>query len=142
MKKFVLIILAFAVLVTGCATFNNMVKNDALISQLAVESATARVINDHPLWKDKAIEIVDAAINAIDSRSVVELGILESYVRSRVSWSRLLPEEQALVSALISQTRKNLEDSFLARGIDDPGLELVEVRQVLVWIRDTAKRQR
>lgn len=133
----ILIILALS----GCTAFNNVVKNDSLVSQLAVEAATARVLHEHPKWKDETVSITAAAITAIDSRVTTDLASVDSYVKSRINWGRLTPEEQVLVSVLISQVVRNLEDAFLAQGVKVPSEQMIAVRQVLTWISDTAKRQ-
>jgi hypothetical protein len=135
------LLVLIALSVTGCNTFNRIVKNEALVSQLAVEAATARVIHEHPGWKDGAIKIAGNAITMIDGKPEVNLASVEEYVKGMVNWSRLVPEEQALVSTLISQVAKNLEDSFRAEHITEPLAQMVQVRQVLVWIRSAAERQ-
>lgn len=131
---------AFAVL-SGCAAFNKMVTNDALITQLAVESATARVIHEHPTWKLNAVNVTGAAIVLIDSSATVQIKDVEKFVRANIPWNNLLPEEQAILSALITQTTNNLNDSFRSQGVVDPGKQMVEVKQVLQWIHDAANRQ-
>jgi len=134
---------------SGCATFNRMVTNDALVSQLAVEAATARVLHEHPNWKATTVKITEGAMAVIDKKVVTDLASLESYVKDQINWSRLVPEEQALVSTLISQVRQNIEDSYRAREgsadgsviADGEQTRLIAVHQVLEWINETAKRQ-
>lgn len=141
MKKFILALLV-VVLATGCATFNKVVMNDELMSQLSVEASTARVLHEHPDWKNGTIAITERATKAIDSKIVVSLEDLESFIRNQVSWYYMIPEEQALVSTLITQVRKDLESSFLARGVSNPSSKMVEVRKVIQWINETARRQK
>lgn len=124
----------------GCATFNKLVTNNELISQLAVEAATARVLNENPSWRNTTIGISEGAVKAIEASAIVSIGDLENYVRDRVKWYNLSPEEQALVSVLISQTRQNLEDSFRAQKVTNPLNEMIEVKKVMKWINETAKR--
>jgi len=132
-----LIVVAF----TGCATFNNLVKNETLMMQLATEAATARVLTKHPTWTKQTISITNNAIAVIDAKAVMDLQSVEAYIKGRINWGKMQPEEQALVSALISEVRRNIEDSLTANKITKPELQLVEVRQVLVWINETAKRR-
>lgn len=136
---FALIILLLAL--SGCAAFNNLVKNNELAMQLATEAATARVIHEHPAWKAPAVKITADAMTLIDSGAVVELSAVETYVKGSVNWGSMLPEEQALVSALITQVRVNLEDSFHAQGIVDAAKQMVEVRKTLGWMNAAAGRQ-
>jgi hypothetical protein len=137
----VIMLAIFALSMSGCATFNRIVTNNELVAQLAVEAATARVIHEHPSWKDATVKITEVVISAIDSKAVVDLASAEVSIKDHIKWSVLVPEEQALVSALISQTVKNLTDSFNARGINDDSSKMVHIRQVLVWWNESAKRQ-
>lgn len=136
---FALIILLLAL--SGCAAFNSLVKNNELTMQLATEAATARVIHEHPEWKTQTVRITADAMSLIDTGAVVELVAVETYIKGQINWVAMLPEEQALVSTLITQVRANLESSFLADGIIDPGLQLVEVRKTLGWMNAAAGRQ-
>ena len=139
MKKLVLVVLAM-VMVTGCATFNKVVMNDSLVSQLAVEAATARVLYAHPMWAHQTVLITSAAIAAIDKRTVISLGDMDAFVRAHISWSKLMPEEQALLSAILSNVRQNLEDSFRAKGVQDINSKMIAIREVMQWINLAAKR--
>jgi hypothetical protein len=139
--KNIAIVIVIALAFSGCTAFNNMVKNDALISQLAVEAATARVIHEHPKWKASVVRITDNAIATIDGKVVSDLASIESYVSEQINWARLLPEEQAIVNTLIAHVRINLEDSFRANGVVKPDEQMVQVRQVLQWVSAAVKRQ-
>jgi len=139
-KKLILIVLVVS-LIVGCATFNKIVTNNELVMQLATEATTARVIHEHPEWKKPAIEITAGVITAIDARTVVNLEDIEAIVKSRIKWSVLLPEEQALLSTLISEARRGIENSLRSQGNKQPEMELIEVRKLLVWINEAAKRQ-
>jgi len=136
-----LILLLLAMALTSCNTFNRIVKNEALVSQLAVEAATARVIHEHPGWKNDVVRITGNALTFIDGNAEVNLVSVEEYVKGMVNWSRLVPEEQALVSTLISEVVRNLEDSFRAEHVIEPAAQMIQVRQVVQWISDSAKRQ-
>ena len=136
-----MVMLSMAVVFYGCNTFNRIVKNEALVSQLAVEAATARVLHDKPTWKNDAIRITGNALTFIDGNASVNLASVEAYVKGMVNWSRLVPEEQALVSVLISEVVHNLEDSFRAEHVIEPAAQMIQVRQVVLWINEAAKRQ-
>lgn len=136
-----LLLISVIIVFSGCNTFNRIVKNEALVSQLAVEAATARVLHEHANWKNDVVKITGNAIKLIDGNTEVNLVSVEEYVKGMVNWSRLVPEEQALVSVLISQVVKNLEDGFLSNGVTNPAAQMVQVRQVLEWIRSAAMRQ-
>jgi hypothetical protein len=123
---------------TGCAKFMN---EHEFTMQLSVEAATARVLHEHPTWVKQTIAIMDGAVAVIDAKTVMDLQSAEAYIKGRINWGKMMPEEQALVSALISEVRRNIEDSLRAKDIVSPELQLVEVRQVLMWINQTAKRR-
>ena len=88
MMKKLLAVLAMVVMLSGCAAFNKLVTNNMLVSQLAVEAATAHVILAHPDWKAKTISITDSAIVAIDSKATAQLSDVETFIRSRISIRR------------------------------------------------------
>jgi outer membrane lipoprotein-sorting protein len=141
MKKTILLLLLVAFTISGCATFNKIVTNNALVTQLAVEAATARVLHEHLDWKGKTISITETVISAIDNKTMTDLGSIELFIPSQISWRSLTPEEQALISVLISQAKQNLLDSYRAQHIENPLAQLVQVRQMLTWIHDAAARQ-
>ena len=140
----VVVCMMVAVMLSGCTTFNNLVKNESLITQLAVEAATARTLHEHPKWRAATIRISNDVISVIDgevvSDVVSDIASIEAYVVDQIEWSKMVPEEQALVSVLIGQVRKNLEDSFRAQGVKLPEDQLVSVRQLFEWIRAAARR--
>jgi hypothetical protein len=137
-RYLVIILIAVALAASGCATFNNLVQNDALLMQLGTQAATARVLHEHPGWRDDVIDVTSAAMAVIDAKVVVDLQSVETFVKGKIDWVAMRPEEQALVTALITEVRKNIEDSLRAKNIKQPGLQLVEVRTFLGWIKDTA----
>lgn len=140
MKKAIVFLAVALAVLAGCASFNRLVATDSLVSQLAVEAAVARVVHEHPSWAPAAKSITGGALQAIDAKVTLDLASVEAYVKGYVKWEALLPEEQAVVSALISGVVANLEDSFRARGVVDPAAQLVEVRQVVQWVHDAASR--
>lgn len=135
----IILALVVSMFVAGCSTFA-LVNQHQFAAQVAVEAATARVLHQHPEWKPGAVSITGAAMEAIDRNVLVDLESLDGYVRSKIDWIRFLPEEQALLSALISEARRNIEDDLRAKNIKQPELQLIEVRKMLSWIHDTAAR--
>jgi hypothetical protein len=131
-------LIAVALASAGCATFNRLVQNDALLMQLSTQAATARVLHEHPGWRDDVIDVTSASMAVIDAKVVVDLQSVETFVKGKIDWTAMRPEEQALVTALMSEVRKNIEDSLRAKSIKQPELQLVEVRTFLGWIRETA----
>jgi hypothetical protein len=139
MKKMILIGLILSLAALGCSTFAIVNKNE-FAAQLAVEAATARVLHQHPDWKASAVSITDAAMGMINQNALVDLSSVEGYVKNKINWTRLLPEEQALVSALISECSRNIEDDLRSKNIEKPELRMIEVRKLIGWINETARR--
>jgi len=140
MKKIIFVALITAFLVSGCSWFNRLVNEHEFTMQLAVEEAAARVLHAHPGWKSETVNISRMAIIVIDAKDVSDLGSVEEFIKSKIKWQSMLPEEQALVSVLITEVRKNIEDSLRAKGIINPGKQLIEVRKVMEWINAAASR--
>ena len=123
----------------SCATFNKVVTNEALVSELATRAAISRVLYEHPDWQAKVIDMTNLAIGAIDSKTLVSVNAVVTYVEGQINWAGLLPEEQVLVKTVIGRIQTNLADNFAATGVEKPEQQLVAVRQVLVWANDQAK---
>ena len=126
-------------LATGCAKIGRFMNENEALSQITVEAATAHVLYEHPNWKKGTARITAGAMAIIDGKLEMDLASIDTFVRSEINWSRLTPEEQVLVSTLITQVRVDLRDSFLARGLK-PDEQLVVVKQVLGWINGVATR--
>lgn len=137
----VLAVLMLVVSGTGCATFNRLVTNHSLITMLAVERGTAKVLHDHPEWQASVVRITEKALLVIDDKAVTDLLGLELYIKSQINWTRLLPGEQEAVNQLIAEVRQELVESFLARNIENPLQQMVEVAQVMTWIHDAAEHK-
>ena len=136
----IVVLCILALELNGCASFNKLVTNNELVTQLAVEAATARVLHERPDWTGTTITITNDAISLINKSTVIALSQVEDYVSSEISWKNLTPEEQILVSVLLSTVTKNIEDSFRAQAITNPSAQMIEVKNVLGYINDTAKR--
>lgn len=141
MKKLILAILILVV-TAGCATFNKVVQNNELVSRLAIESATGRVIIMHPSWKDKVVKVTDMAIEAVDAREVTTIDTVASYVQRRIAWDKMLPEEQALLGILIEEVQTELRSMIKVQSMSGSDAELIAVKKVLTWINEAAKRQK
>lgn len=142
MKSHIALLLFVVVfVVSGCASIKRLVNDQGLAAQLAVEAATARVLDRHPSWTGQTIVITGEAMRMIAAGTVMDLRSVEAHIKARIRWQSMLPEEQALVSALISAAVDDLDKMFRERGVDKPELRLVEVNKVLGWINETAKRR-
>jgi hypothetical protein len=140
MKKLIVLTLVLSLSFFGCAAMKSFLADDAFTSQLATEAATARVLHEHPEWKQTTLNITTAAMTLIDKKTIIDLAGVEAYVKAHVNWDRLTLEEQALASALISTVRANIEDSLRAKDITEPEKQMVEIHAMLGWINATAGR--
>jgi hypothetical protein len=121
---------------SGCATIGD----NELVTELAVEAATAKVLHEHPEWRDKTLLITSAAAEAIDGQVVADLAGVESCVKERINWTELSPEEQALVNVLISEVLRDIEKAFSTQGVKEPAERMIKVKQVLEWVNRAAQR--
>lgn len=138
MKKLI-IAMVLLFIVFGCSSFNPRTPQEAIVLQLSVKSSVAEVLKDHPTWARPTVSITSAAISAIDAKTVLDLGSTASYIKSKIETDKLEPVEIALLSVLIDRVVDGIQMDLKARGIKAPSEEMVQVRTVLIWVRDMAE---
>ncbi len=134
-----ILVIAASLSMTGCTKVKAFFGNNEALVQLTTEAATARVIHDHPQWKEPIANISAAAISAIDTGAITDLNSVSAFAISKIDMSKLTPEERVLVSMVISQITAIIIDDLKKNGSYDPASMLVEVRQVLGWVNTAAK---
>ena len=139
MKLFISAILILSIVLSGCSWMKSMNEQDNLILQLSVQSAVAEVLKDHPTWARPTVSITRAAISAIDAKTVLDLGNTAAYIKSKIETDKLEPVEIALLSVLIDRVVDGIQMDLKARGIKAPSEEMVQVRQVLIWVKEMAE---
>jgi hypothetical protein len=122
---------------SGCKTNDQ----DELALQLVVKAATARLLYEHPEWKDQTISITKNAIAVIDNDPNATIQIITTFVISKINENKLLPEEQALVSVFVDMVSSSIQEYLNSKGIVDNAQQMQIVRKVLVWINETAVLQ-
>lgn len=137
MKK--ILVIAMVLAVSGCSFFTKSPTGvDTVLMQSITEAAVAQMLYDHPAWKQATINISSAAISSIDSSKVTDLASVTSYVTAMIPTGNLLPQEQVLVNVLIQTIVQNIQANLTEQHITNPAAQLVQVRQVLVWINQAA----
>jgi len=136
MMPAIAIIMTGIMFMAGCANFKAQL-NDPL-AEVVVRATTARVLAEHPTWTDRAVSITGSVLAVIEGDPLTSLDALEQEVVKQINWDKLLPEEQALLQVLISQVVEALEQRLAEEGLSDPGQYMMPVRQVLLWINQTA----
>lgn len=138
MKKLI-IVMVLLFIVSGCSSFDPRTPQETIVLQLSVQSVVAEVLKDHPTWAKPAVSITSAAISAIDSKTVLDLGSTAAYIKSKIETDKLEPVEIALLSVLIDRVVDGIQMDLKARGIKAPSEEMVQVRQVLIWVKEMAE---
>ena len=139
MKKiFALLIVCglFTFLLSGCAAWQSSV--DDPMTELVVRATTARVLAEHPGWTSSTVTITGNALMMIDGDPLTSLEALQESIIAQIDWNSLMPEEQALLQILISRVRVRLEERLGESGVGNPGQYLLPVKQILLWINQTA----
>lgn len=110
--------------------------------QVVVRAVIGRVLTQKPEWVEPTYVIMTDAIALVDDDVLVTLDNLTTYVISKIPMEGLTFEEKDLISLLITETTSELRKKFVEDGVTDPSAQLMEVRQVLTWIRQTAEIRR
>ncbi len=121
---------------SGCTALQRG-DNDPM-AELVVRATTARLLAEHPTWTGSTILITGNALMMIDGDPLTSLDDLQQAIVDQIDWGSLVPEEQALLQILITRIRTRLEDSLTEKGMTSPGQYLMPVKQLLLWINQTA----
>lgn len=133
MIKHILLSVLLMVGLSACATF----ETHAPVAQLGVQVATMKVIEEHPERAGRIVEIADAALLLVDGGMESTVPLIDMAVRKQIDWQGLSPSDRLLVNALLLAVRDELQ-----RRVGDDALDetkLLQVRQVIVWVRDAAE---
>lgn len=129
MKRFIALLLV--IMLSGCAT----IQERPLLLELTVRAATARLLHEHPSWREETLRITSTALLLVNQSDAAPLALIEQYVVSQIKWDGLQPEERELIRVLIGAIRQEVE----AHNVEVPS-EVV-VAQVLGWIHSAAGGQ-
>lgn len=126
------VLLAFpAMLFQACQT-----TTQTLVTQIAVQLATERVVKNDPVKAAKAVAIARQIEELAAGDEATTLDALFLLVNTRIDWLRLTPAEATGVSLLLGAVRTELETRMSAGEI--PVDQLWRVALVAAWIRQAA----
>jgi hypothetical protein len=134
-----LLLMSSTVSMQGCAITTALIDDHTLIAELAVRAATGRVLEEHPDWTEQTYHITGDAIQLLSDDDTTSLAGLQQFVVEKIPWDKMTPEEQALLTTLITAVRLQVEQSLADRGVIAPGETTIRAAMVLTWINQTAK---
>lgn len=135
MKKVLLGIIAFSfTLLSGCA----FLQENPDTAKLTTQYATAKVIDGETDRAQRIIDIVSEARATVGKDAVSTVAALDAFVRSKINWSSLAPEDSILIDAVLANAADRLEQEIGA-GLLSPD-QRVLLDTFLGWIEDTARR--
>lgn len=138
-RKFALSAIVAVLALAGCATLKD---NPALTIALA-QSATAHALSqstDRQRIAGRIVEIGEKALLVVHPDTSATVDVIYAVVAAQIDYTKLLPEDQAIVELLLSSLRAEV-----AAKVGDGALENTEVvfvRDVIVAIVETARRAR
>lgn len=135
MKKVILCLIAFSfTLLAGCS----FLQDNPNTAKLTTSYATAKVIDGDIERAKRIIGIVSEARATIGEDAASTVAALDSFVRSKINWSSLAPEDAILIDAVLTNAADRLE-AEIGAGMLSPD-ERVLLDTFLGWIEQTAKR--
>lgn len=109
----ILIVVLFALLMTGCATL----QNGDYRAQLPVQYATMKLIEESDsINSEGVIAAVNRTRSLMEVDAELELGFLADNVRSSIDWQSLAPSDRLLINALISEIEAALDRRYDIEG--------------------------
>lgn len=120
-------------LLTACALMRS---NESGV-RLAVQYATAKVVDGDPTKADKVMEIAARAREHVTGPTSATVSQLDAVVRAQIPWDSLDMADRLLVDALLLELRDEL-----ARRLGDGVLndtQRLQVAAVITWIERAAQ---
>lgn len=140
MKKFITaLFVASALLFTGCSTIGSVVdygKENQATAYVTVQYATAKVIKGEESRATVVLERVEDARSFVTDGAEVTIANLVEKVKEEINWKGMKPEDQALVSLVLIQAQKDLQER-VGEGVLDED-QVLTVTTLLDWIEQGA----
>lgn len=140
MKKHIVmaIVATFAFLaLSGCGILESMQDNPET-ARITTQYATAKVIDGDPDRADRVADIAKKARETVGKDAVSTVSALDAYVRSKIDWNSLAPEDNMLIDAVLTRAAERLEEEIGSGALDAD--ERVQLDTFLGWIEDVAER--
>lgn len=128
------LIAAALTLLAGCSLLDT-VSDDR--NQLAVQYATAKVIDGAPAKAQRVADLVAEARDYVADGATVSIARLDSEARQRIDWQRLDPADRILVDAVLTSARERLQFE-IGEGVLNAEQRL-QLSAVLDWIEAAAR---
>ena len=126
------VVLAMALVLGGCKSFGNGDASTRLVVQYAVYKYTQGEA-------EKAARVqsaVDNALAVLDGDASATIMALKAAVLAQIDFGKLDPADQFLARAVVDQVGAELAARVGSGELD--GDRLLQVRDVLQWVRDAA----
>lgn len=136
-SNLVIVLLVVLVLVSGCAGLQ--IKEDDIAAELVVKAATAEYLREHPYHADNIASITNTALSAIDSKRIITVDSLDTFVRAKANLDSLAPETQMIVDLLIKRVKASILASLEKNGISEPSKSMIQAKIVVGWVNETAR---
>jgi hypothetical protein len=132
---FISLLAALLLAFTGCTTSNSL---QPVAAQLAVQYATLKVLEDHPEYGPRIIEITQHVRAVASGDAAATVSVIDSLIRSQIDWKKLnqSPADALMVNTLLLAIRSELE-TRIGNGIIDEKAMLT-IAQVAGWIEEAA----
>ena len=143
MKKLSQYLIAFAVIaslsMSGCATVGGWFNDSNVNARILTKGIVAEYLSHNKGSIPVVLQVSTDALTYVKSGPVT-VDMLQTYVMKEIapSLSKLTPDGQAAVIALISELKDQLKKQLPANGID-PAKTPLEIVTFLTWINDVAK---
>lgn len=134
--KAIISLVLISVFMFGCSL--TKFEQNAPVLELVVRAASARLLSDKPEWVEHTYNISSEAIKHINSREIVDLGELDSYVMSSIPWDKMLPEEKVALTMVLNRVKESIAAQLETEGVKEPEEVKVLVVNILTWVNQTA----
>ena len=137
MKRMLMLMLVVAL--TGCATIRSVGEylND---NEVVTKMAIAHALQDHPIWKPKAIQLANGALLTVKSGDIVTIGNLQDFVANQIYIKGMLPEDQELITEIVAKVQSNMLGD--TKTISSPLTvnDKLKALEFFTWLKSVAER--
>jgi hypothetical protein len=127
-----LAVIAAPILQTGCTTTDRSV-----VVHIGVSYAVAKVVKGDAAKAQRIIAISSAVRAIAGGEAANSVALLDTYIRSKIDWTKLKPEDAMLANLLLAEIKIVLEKKVGTGPLDSA--KLLVVAEVAGWIEDAAR---
>lgn len=131
-------IMAFVLLLTGCATFQGILAaSDNPILQRTIQYAVIRHMAANPGHQEEAVRVIEEVRKAIDRPVLVSVGDLKQVAIAEIPWDKMHPADKFFLQELLKDIAAHIEVQVGDGVLDEE--DKVRVRDVLTWIEQAVR---